>query len=54
MNVGCDMEPVEIFIQYSIVNCLVTKCNDKNNIYLIYPNYFLYIKCISYDYYYWR
>ena len=35
MNVGCDMEPVKIFIQYSIVNCLVTKCNDKNNIYLI-------------------
>ena len=41
MNVRCDMEPVKIFIQYFIVNCLVTKCYDKNNIYLIFPNYIL-------------
>ena len=39
MNVGCDMEPVKIFIPYFIVNYLVIKCNDKNNIYLIFPNY---------------
>ena len=38
MTLGCDMEPVKICIQYFIVNCLVTKCYDKNNIYLICPN----------------
>ena len=37
MTLGCDMELVKIFIQYFIVDCLVTKCYDKLKIYLICP-----------------
>ena len=33
MTLGCDMELVKIFIQYFIVNWLVTKCYDKLKIF---------------------